>query len=208
MPRALHAISRLQQLFAGAFSYPLKNQTSPQYQIREELFPTLSPQTKTILLFPSTTWDSKHLPNNTWKAIASAACADGYHVKISWGTKTEQARADWIATGLAGVEVLPKSSLNELAIELRSSSGAIAVDTGLGHMAAALGVPTVSIYGSTDASLTGAIGESQTHLQSEYHCSPCFQKHCNKLTNEIKDPPCYQIFSASAIWQSLHKQIS
>ena len=119
----------------------------------------------------------------------------------------EKKRAEWIAQDHSNVEVMPKSNLNELARELRNSAGVIAVDTGLGHMAASLGVPSVSVYGATDARLTGSVGESQVHLQCSYPCSPCFLKECDKLTDQLIDPPCYQTLSAAKIWQALYRLI-
>ena len=44
--------------------------------------------------------------------------------------------------------------------------GAVPVDTGLGHLCAALDVPTVSLYGPTQVRLVGTCGRNQAHLQS------------------------------------------
>jgi heptosyltransferase-1 len=54
----------------------------------------------------------------------------------------------------------------------------VAVDTGLGHLAAALDVPTLSLFGPTNPGLTGAYGRSQVHLASDWPCAPCLQKTC------------------------------
>ena len=54
----------------------------------------------------------------------------------------------------------------------------MAVDTGLGHLAAALDVPTISLLGPTNPGLTGAYGRSQVHLGSDFPCAPCLQKKC------------------------------
>ena len=204
--RELHAIDRLRQLFAEGFDYPLPN-TPVNYAVHSPNQASNERTHNTILFFPSTTWASKHLPDQHWRTVLDLVIDDGYRVKISWGNEQEKNRAEWIAQDRQDVEVLPKSNLNNLAKILRHSAGAIAVDTGLGHMAAALGVPTVSVYGATDAKLTGAVGDNQIHLQAQFPCSPCFIKNCNKLTDQVTDAPCYQTTSAAKIWQALYRQI-
>ena len=62
--------------------------------------------------------------------------------------------------------VLPRLDLMGLAGLLLEADGAVAVDTGLGHLAAALDVPTVSLYGPTSTQLVGAYGRNQVHIQS------------------------------------------
>lgn len=202
--RNQHAIDRLRQLFAGVFDYQLPLQRGA-YNL------TLSkPKVDnrgTIVLLHGTTWESKHLPRTVWRELVELASDDGYQVKVCWGNQVEKERADWIARGADHVRVLPRSSLTELAGELRSASGAIAVDTGLGHLAAALSVPCVSVYGATDATLTGTLGDNQHHLQSAYPCSPCLLKKCAKLTEQVVEPPCYQQLGAASLWQALYQQI-
>jgi len=202
--RKQHAIDRLRRLFSGVFDYPL-----PELMGRYDLqIPKSSVDNRgTVMLLHGTTWPTKHLPNKIWRQLAELANADGYHVKICWGNEDEKERAEWIAKGVGDVHVLPRSTLTELAGELKSVSGVIAVDTGLGHLAAALGVACVSVYGATDAKLTGAVGDKQHHLQSSYPCSPCLLKNCSKLTEQVTEPPCYQQMDAASLWQSLYEQI-
>ena len=74
--------------------------------------------------------------------------------------------------------MLPKLNLAGIAAELAGARGCVAVDTGLGHLAAALDVPTVSLYGPTNPGWTGAYGRSQCHLASDFACAPCLKKSC------------------------------
>lgn len=208
--RDLHAVERLRLLMAGCFNYSLP-MTELDYGLR---VPKKNPPaTNTIMLFHGTTWASKHLPQQHWRDIAVLAGEDGYKVVLAWGSEVEHLRAQWIAQDLSHVSVLPRTSLSQLASIISSVAGAIAVDTGLGHMAAAFGVPCVSVYGATDATLTGAVGKGQKHIQSAISCSPCLLKNCPKLSNDVVDPPCYistnnnKKVSPEAIWQSLYEQI-
>lgn len=203
--RKQHAVSRLRQLFAGVFNYDVPNESTLDYGIN--LPQSSVDNSATILLFHGTTWATKHLPEQIWRDLAQIITAAGYKVKVCWGNEVEHRRANWIAQDKPMVEVLDKSSLTTLAQELSSARGAIAVDTGLGHLAAGLSIPTVSIYGATDSALTGAVGQNQLHLQSDYHCSPCLLKTCDKLDSETTKPPCYETFSAIKIWQSLQQQL-
>jgi len=204
--RDQHAVERLRQLFATGFDYPLAN-VRPRYSIDLSSNIKVFEPRNTILFFAGTTWPSKHLPDQHWRDLSDLVLADGYKIEISWGNQQEKERAEWIAQSRSHITVLPKLSLTELAKKLLGSSGAIAVDTGLGHLAAALSVPAVSVYGATDANLTGAVGEGQVHIQCQYPCSPCFLKHCNRLTQQVKSPPCYSTLQAADIWQQLYQKI-
>jgi heptosyltransferase I len=67
----------------------------------------------------------------------------------------------------------------------------IAVDTGLLHVAAALNVPTISIYGATDPQRTGSLGHYQRHLSAAFECSPCLKRECRFPQQGSEWPPCY-----------------
>ncbi len=51
-------------------------------------------------------------------------------------------------------------------------------DSGLMHVAAALKVPVVAIFGSTDPNHTGPIGEHCRVIKKNLSCSPCFKPRC------------------------------
>jgi len=203
--RQQHAIDRLRQLFAGGFEYALPN-SKPDYALIERK--PNSRDIPTVFLLHGTTWPTKHLPEQIWRDLAELIIDDGYKVALCWGNEQEKQRAERIAKGLNHATVMPKSSLTELKTAMTSASGAIAVDTGLGHLAAAIGLPCVSVYGSTDAKLTGAVGRKQLLHQSDYPCSPCLLKQCPKMTEQVTEPPCYQALSAATLWQMLYEKIA
>lgn len=211
--REQHAIDRLRQLFAEGFDY----QFGPLFDYGlitsgDDL--AVGRDSGTVIFFHATTWESKHLPEHVWQALIKLAEADGYRVLLAWGNEQEHQRAKRLADGHANATVLDKMSLTDLKLQIQRCSGVIAVDTGLGHMAAALAIPCVSIYGSTAAKLTGAMGNKQVRLQSDYPCSPCFNKQCDKLSENVVDPPCYVKsdqnggINASKLWESLFEQIA
>ncbi len=205
VPREQHAIDRLRQLFAGGFGYALPT-SKPNYLLSSRR--ANSRDIPTVFLLHGTTWDTKHLPRDIWRNLARLIIDDGYRVALSWGNEQEKQRAEWIADGLSEAEVLPKLSLSKLKDRMAAASGAVAVDTGLGHLAAGLGLPCVSIYGSTNSKLTGALGENQQWRQSAYPCSPCLLKTCPKMTEQVTQPPCYQEMDAAEIWQALYERIA
>ncbi|MEI7429766.1 MAG: glycosyltransferase family 9 protein, partial [Betaproteobacteria bacterium] len=63
-----------------------------------------------------------------------------------------------IAAAVAGAIVAPPLSLNALSALIGGARLAIGVDTGLAHLATALGVPTIALYLTTDPALTGVYG--------------------------------------------------
>lgn len=77
------------------------------------------------------------------------------------------------AFNLAGETTLP-----ELAFILSKSEAATANDSGIMHLAAALGIGGVAIFGSTDPSATSPVSKKWTVLYEKEECSPCFTREC------------------------------
>ena len=89
-----------------------------------------------------------------------------------------------------------------------SGNAAVAVDTGLGHLASALAVPCVSVYGSTDPKRTGTHGLNQAHLQSDKDCAPCLKRSCSLKGPFEIDPPCFESVNPARVWAQLQKMLS
>lgn len=176
--RGQHAVERLRQLFGQALGYAVPAGLGDYGLDRSRL---LAPGADApfVLFLHGTTWDSKHWPELYWRQLAERMIGQGLEVRLPWGSPAEKARAERIADGLDNAVVLPKLNLAGVARVLAAAQGCVAVDTGLGHLAAALDVPTLSLFGPTNPGLTGAYGKSQVHLAADYPaCAPCLQKKC------------------------------
>jgi heptosyltransferase-1 len=175
--RGQHAVERLRQLFAVALGYDLPKGLG-DYGLNVERLVELPRKNPYVLFLHGTTWDTKHWPEAYWRELAERMGHLGMAVKLPWGSPAEKARAERIAQGLRNAEVLPRLNLAGVAKVLAGAQACVAVDTGLGHLAAALDVPTVSLFGPTNPGLTGAYGRSQVHMASDFSCAPCLQKKC------------------------------
>ena len=74
--------------------------------------------------------------------------------------------------------VCGKTTLTELIDLLKSCHVLVTNDTGTMHLAALLGLRTVSIFGSTEPLLTGPLGPGHVVLRHQVECSPCFLRDC------------------------------
>ncbi len=165
VPGKQHAVERVRQLLAQALRYPLPA-TPPDYGIDTRRLPAGAAVGRNLVFLHATTRPDKHWPEPLWHELCDLALGAGYAVRLPWADALARERAERIADGRAGVEVLPRMGLTEVAGVLNQATAAVAVDTGLGHLAAALGVPCVSLYGATDPGLIGALGRRQVHLSS------------------------------------------
>ena len=151
------------------------------------------------------TWATKLYPEVMWIELARLARAAGLEVALPWGNSEERSRAERIARA-SGAALLPRLELGELIDEIRRARVAVGVDSGLTHLAGAVGVPTVVLYGSTSSKLTGCRGSGARNLQSEFACSPCGSRTCRYRGPEVRwrqaavVPPCYGELDPERVW--------
>jgi heptosyltransferase-2 len=71
-----------------------------------------------------------------------------------------------------------KTSLGELIGVLSELSLFLSNDSGPMHLAAALGVPTLAVFGPTDPRETGPLGTRAKFVREPVECSPCLYRDC------------------------------
>lgn len=126
-------------------------------------------------------------PAKRWPLENFAAVARGLSTRwpeIEWrffGAPGEAAMGEELEARLQGVKhrnFVGKTSLAQLVQNLKQCRLLLTNDTGTMHLAAALGVPTVSIFGSTEPVLTGPLGPHHRIVRHHLPCSPCFKREC------------------------------
>lgn len=196
-----HAISRMRLLFAHALGYEMPN-TLPDYSVSKSLFINHEKGNYVVFLH-GTTWKSKQWPEAYWIRLAEVLTLNGYRIKISGGSDEEISRAKRIAKQISGVDLLPRLSIHQMAALLSNAKAAVSVDTGFGHLAAALDVPVVSLYSSTNPIYTGIVSRSSIQLAAEFACAPCLNRVCNYKKNADVNPACFGTVTPSKVWQAL-----
>lgn len=154
VPRGQHAVVRNRQLAALALGYPVPA-TLPDYGLHPDGPPALALPSHYVVALHATSRDSKLWPQPHWIALGQQLADAGIQLLLPWGNESERRHAQAIAAQVPDCQVLPRLRIAELAAILAGARAAVGVDTGLVHLAAALGVPTVAIYTDTDPLLTG-----------------------------------------------------
>ena len=202
VPKGQHAVERIRQLFASALGYPVPSGVAEYGIDREKRFDVRIDPKKLVFLH-GTSWVTKEWPKTYWSRLIERAGRENYQVHLTWGNAREQARAEELARGRGHVVLVGRLSLLGMARELASAAGVVAVDTGLCHLAAALAVPTVSLYGATSTGLTGAYGLSQHYLSADFPCAPCIRKRCTYTGPRNVEPACFEAITPERVWDQL-----
>ena len=191
-----HAIERLRRLFASALDYAMPA-SPPDFRIRRERFvePKAELPADYLVFIHNASWKTKLWPERHWADLIGMCTQAGYRVLLPWGNQHEEARAKRLATG-PGVQVLPRLKLSEIGYVIARAKACVCMDTGLSHLAAALDVPAITLYGATDTGLIGASGESQIHIKSDRFCSPCRSKTCRYSSG---DNPCMELITPDRV---------
>jgi heptosyltransferase-1 len=152
--RDLHAVTRNRVLSGLSLGYA--PQGAPDYGLDRTRF--AKPDKRYAVLLHATARESKQWPEANWIALGSALAADGLELVLPWGTEAERRRSARIAAALPRARVPGRASLDAVAGLLASAQFVVGVDTGLLHLAAALGVPLVAIFAGSKPGLTGPVG--------------------------------------------------
>ncbi len=147
-------------------------------------------------------------PAKRWPPERFAAVAD--RARETWGAATiilgsagdaHACRAVASAMKHPSVDFSGRTGLGEAVALIRACDLFVTNDSGLMHVSAALDVPTVAVFGSTDSKATGPRGPRSRVVQNPVDCAPCLRPVCPE------DFRCMLGLSADAVWEAAEELV-
>ena len=142
--------------------------------------------------------ESKRWPAEHFAKVAEVKIREGWQVWL-FGSKNDHAVGEEILQQLIpglreeALNLAGDTSLAEAIDLLSCAEAVVSNDSGLMHVAAALGRPLVSVYGSTSPAFTPPLSEQVEVVRLGLDCSPCFERPCrfghNNCMRELKPRP-------------------
>ncbi|CUH95021.1 hypothetical protein P22_1090 [Propionispora sp. 2/2-37] len=145
-----------------------------QYLAKEGILP----QERFAVIIPGTTWQSKNWPIDFFCKTIKRLRRDfkivlgGGKAEAALGMEIEKSCAPGISNAIG------KTGLLDMAGIIEQAAIVVTGDTGPLHIAAALGVPTVSVFGPTDPEVYAPVGGDNIVLFHKLGCSFCHKMVC------------------------------
>jgi len=144
-------------------------------------------------------WATKQLPLTTWADVANGLAEAGLKPVLGWGNDSERKSAEDIGSKVKS-SFVPAHGLemNQLCGILAGAKAVAGADTGVIHLAAALGAPTVSFWGPSASWRSGPLGVANRQVESNPACGPCFARRCKRFI-------CMDMIRADDILAAIHE---
>lgn len=150
---------------------------------------------------PAKRWQPQHFAE-----LADKLQAIGYQVWIM-GSNKDMLIADEIITATqhqaALFNLCGKTNLIEVIDLLACAKAVVSNDSGLMHVACAVGVPVIAIYGSSSPNFTPPLSKNARIVKIAIECSPCFARTC-----KFGHYNCLNMISATRVLQEIESLIS
>ncbi len=153
-----------------------------------------------FVLAPGATYgSSKAWPYQRFAGVAGRLASHTGWMPVIIGRAEERAVASAVleAAGVKGKNCTGELSLEELVSVLRGSGVTIGNDSGPVHISAALGRPTVAIFGPSSAAWTAPRGRAVRIAAGEAECAPCFKRECPR-----GEPACLLLVDVEDVYRA------
>lgn len=121
---------------------------------------------------------AKQWPLENYATVARSLLAQGWQVWIFGSHKDKKAGEEILALAPGAVNLAGATALGEAVDLLALADGVVSNDSGLMHVAAALGRRVIALFGSSDPRHTPPMGDTAQVIWHPLECSPCFKRKC------------------------------
>lgn len=125
---------------------------------------------------PAKRWPAHHVAR-----LANLLFIQGMQVWIFGSNKEIAIGEDIVKSAPDAINLCGKTNLGQATDLLSLATAVVTNDSGLMHIAAALGRPLVAVYGSSSTTFTPPLSDHAKIVSLELACSPCFQRTCPLL---------------------------
>lgn len=145
-------------------------------------FPAWEPvgEAPRIAVFPLTRWRSKNWPQDSFKAALKTLQNRIGATVFIMGADADAEVCGYLHSDLRGkaFNLAGRLSLVETGSVLSGMDAVISNDSGPMHLAAAIGIPVVAVFGPTNPARTGPFGKGHIVLAGKKSCIPCYRREC------------------------------
>jgi lipopolysaccharide heptosyltransferase I len=136
------------------------------------------PQEKILVLVLGTTWPTKNWPPSHFVELIKLLHRDFRIILCGGKAEVEMGREVETRAGVSIINSIGLTSLLEMAAIIETASAVVAGDTGPLHMAGALDVPSVGMFGPTNPATYAPQGKQHAIVFSTLPCSYCHKQQC------------------------------
>ena len=166
----------------------------------------ITPGMSWVAMNVSARWPTKRWPAASFAETADRLRQEGCGAVVMIGGPDERAEVAAVSGMMKTppIDLAGATAVGLLPALLSRASMLITNDSGPMHVAAAVGIPVVALFGPTSAARTGPYGVGHDVLTAKIPCSPCFSRTChNALPLE-----CLQTVSPELVLQAVRAQRS
>src|SRR5436309_7782752 len=148
-----------------------------------------SPPRPLVALAPGAVGPGKRWASRSYAELARRLAAAGIGVWVLGGPNEAPFAREIVAAAGNGARDLTGNDLRDAIIALAAVDAAVSNDSGLMHVAAAIGVPTVALFGPTDPRLWGPLNPLAAAIEppSDRPCPRCARRNCDDVRHRDVD---------------------
>ena len=163
--KKLHAIERQKKLLGDALGYKYKRKHIDYgASFKNFIEPDIKLPNKYIVLVQNASWVTKQWSIENWQQLIQYLEEKSINMLLPSGNLEELERAKQICSVSEKAQAVDLMSLDEIAYIVKNADFCICSDTGLAHLSALTGTPSITLYGPTQTDLIGTVGVNQNHL--------------------------------------------